>query len=849
MSQLWISQASHPQKLKAATSRHIPKMRLHTPILPHSRRPLFFLFLIPSFLVIAGPTQRHIESVQPRAGQQGTTVDMTIDGLALQDVKQVIFYRPGIEAIEFQKTEQIASIPLAHGTKVEERVRCKFVIAPDCPVGEHPFKIRTATELTSLSTFWVTRFPIVGGARPTQGDKAQPVPLNSTVSGRQTDGGSDFYRVSCKAGQRLTVEVDSVRLSEVAYATGEFDLTARILDSGGKVLAKNDDNALHIPDPICTVIVPSDGDYLIDVKQAMFQPGNGLGYGYYLAHIGTFPRPMVVFPSGGPAGQPLEVTLLNGAGEDTKQTVKLPEARGDFDFFPEENGLLPPSRLQMRVSDYPNLIEQEQANNTPVGSLPIAINGVISKTREQDTYRLNVKKGDHYRVQVFARVMGTPLDARIWIQHTDSDKPEIEADHIDIGNSYFYSADNSIKRKGLLDPIVEWKPEKDGEYTLGITDIRGSGDRFYAYRIEIEPVRAAIHTYIYPRVIDRMQCPRLTSPAIPQGNRWTMTFSLKEALGNTYKGPLEFYAEGLPQGVEMIAPPLSAGQRSGPVQFVAAPDTPPQASLINVRVRPAGGDVKNFESRCQESFPFVSRSGGHAWHHLITEQYVLAVTEPAPYTIDVEQPLIPLIQNGELGLKVKIARHNGFEGKVDFQAEWLPPGIAGSPAITIEPGQTEAVFNITASGGAPLGKAKLALISTTDGTYSGYYTGVGRMRVSTRFIDIEVAEPHLSLSSQPSAIRRGERTEFVWRIENKRPFSGEADAVMTGLPRGVEVVDPRPKIKAGQAELIFYLAANHEALLGHYRDLKCEVLVPEGDQKIRQHVGRGALRVDPALKQ
>ena len=830
-------------------------MRRNTPTLQHSNTPtlqhsVLLLFVIP--IATAGPTQRHIESVQPRGGQQGTTVDMTIEGLALQDVKQVIFYRPGIKAVKFQKTESFPPISLVHGTKAAERVRCKFVIAPDCPVGEHPFKIRTATELTTLSTFWVTRFPIVQEKKENGGQNykleyAQLVPLNCTVSGRQTDGRSDIYRVSCKAGNHLTVEVDSVRLSEVAYATGEFDLRARILDSNGKVLARNDDNALHIPDPICSVTVPSDGDYFVDVKQAMYQPHNGLGYGYYLAHIGTFPRPMVVFPSGGPAGQPLEVTLLNSAGSDMKQTVKLPMNRGNFDYFPEENGLRSPSRLQLRVSNYPNLIEQVQANKTPVDRLPIAINGVISKTREEDTYRLKVKKGDHYRVQVFARVMGTPLDARIWIQHVESDKPEVAADRIDIGNSYFYSANNSIKRKGLLDPIVEWKPKEDGEYILGITDVRGRGDRFSAYRIEIEPVRAAIHTYIYPRVIDRMQCPRLTSPAVPQGNRWTMTFSLKEEIGNTYKGPLEFYAEGLPEGVEMIAPPIAAGQRSGPVQFVAAPDTPPQASLINVRVRPTEGDAKDLESRCQESFPFVSRSGGHAWHHLITEQYVLAVTNPAPYTIDVEQPLIPLIQNGELGLKVKITRHNGFDGKVDFQAEWLPPGILGSPAVTIEPGQTEADYNISASGGAPLGKAMLALISTTDGTPSGYYTGVGRMRVSTRFIDIEVAKPHLRLTSQPSAIRRGEKAQYVWTIESKREFAGEAEAVMSGLPRGVEAIKPLPKIKAGQKELVFQLAASHEALLGLYKQLKCEVFVPQGDQKIRQLVGHGALRVDPAL--
>lgn len=79
-----------------------------------------------------------------------------------------------------------------------------------------------------------------------------------------------------------------------------------------------------------------------------------------------------------------------------------------------------------------------------------------------------------------------------------------------------------------------------------------------------------------------------------------------------------------------------------------------------------------------------------------------------------------------------------------------------TPAITIPGDNNEAVYTLTASGGAPLGPTQLALVATTtDGIDSGWYTGVGRVRVSTPFFKFDIADPHMDLKSQPTAVRRG----------------------------------------------------------------------------------------------
>ena len=137
---------------------------------------------------------------------------------------------------------------------------------------------------------------------------AEIVAVNTTVHGRMdTDKRADvdLYRVSGNAGRHLSVEIDSVWLTERHYAESEFDLTLRLLDSDGKELARNDDSALHLQDPIASVVLPRDGDYFVEIKQRVFKPGPRC---YYLAHIGDQPRPLAAYPAGGRAGRWLRRT-------------------------------------------------------------------------------------------------------------------------------------------------------------------------------------------------------------------------------------------------------------------------------------------------------------------------------------------------------------------------------------------------------------------------------------------------------------------------------------------------------------------------------------------------------------
>lgn len=784
--------------------------------------------------VLAGPMVHHIEWVTPRAGQQGTTVEVTLEGTFLKEAREVLFFRPGIRCTSLKVAPSLPEPRnTIHGGWVEDKVVCCFELAPDCPLGLHPFKVRTATELTTLATFAVTRFPIV---EETAED--QPVAMNVSVLGRMDSnkvGDVDVYRLHGIAGQTLSVEIDSVRLTDKFYAESEFDLMLRVLDDGGREIARNDDSAAHIQDPILSTVLPRDGEYRVEVKQRVFKTGDRC---YYLAHLGDFQRPLAVYPAGGKAGTTLQTTLLGGASGDWPMEVALPPDAGDFDWI--GGG---PSPLPLRVSEGDNVLENGSMDPTPVAVLPAALNGIIARPGETDRYRLTVKKGERWRVRVFARSLGTPLDPRLTLGRPEAETPEWEADDATLEERGLYAVSRQIQRKELMDPAVIWEPKEDGDYLLGISDMRGLGSATSVYRIEIDPVADEVSTFIQARVIDMVECPRLTSIAVPQGGRWTVNVNLADGPGNSYKGELELVASGLPEGVTMVAPRIRVGQRQVPVLFTAAASTPPQATLITLTCRAVDG--RPLVSRSQQSFSFLGHSGGHAWHSFTVDQYALAVTEAAPYDLEVGQPAIPLSQNGELSLPIKVIRKAGFDGPVEFQCDWLPPGVEGEPTVTLPAGQSESHLHLTATGSAVPETWKIAVTATTTG--GSYYLGAGRTRVSSGFIDLTIAEPYLALQNKPSAVRRGESAQVVWEVQRKKPFAGTAEAALLGLPKGVTVKGALP-LPSDAAQLVFDISASDEALLGQYKDLGCEITFIDKGQTIRQRTGRGILRVDPPVQ-
>jgi len=783
------------------------------------------LFLLALAAPLLADPRYMVDYLLPRGGSRGTTVEVEFHGFSLENPREVLFYEPGITAAN-------AFAPFA---RPGDGFKVKFRIAHDCPIGEHVLRVRTETGLTDAVTFWVSRFPTIYEFEDKIGqndtiEKAKPVPPNVTVEGQilpGPDADIDMYRLDVKQGERVSVEIEAARLGTL-HQGGEIDLAARILDASGKELARNDDSALYVQDPVVSIVAPKTGSYFIEIKQQIFYPPR---QAWYRAHIGNFSRPTAIFPAGGQAGTTIQARVLGDPVGDRTEAIPLPAKPGRFEYFGDA-----PSPNLLRVSSYPN-VEWPADRAT----LPAALNGILSKPGEVHQYHFQAKKGETWKVQVFARGLGAPVDAKIWIRAANQERHLVDADDARLTDLGLPSSRATWYIKDQQDPIAAFKPPADGEYILGIEDSTGAGGPDHVYRVEIEPLRDAVYTHI--TAPEGYQMPRLASLIVPRGNRWTVDVQLAQGFGNTFKGELELEARGLPKGVTMIAPKVPKGAARVPVQFAAAPDAESQAALIEILGRPVEKGVA-LESGSRQGFAFHNRGGELPWHFVFVDKYALAVTEPAPFHVKLAPPPIPLMQGSELLLKVAIEREGGFTGPVEIQTDWLPPGVSKEPTVTIPAGKTEATFRLQANDKAAAGAYRIAMSGSTTGGDS--YSGIGRVRVSSEFVELRTAEPYLSIELQRSSVERGKRGEILGTLKVNRPFSGKAVVKLQQLPRGVKMVEPAPSISAGDKEIVFHVEADPDALAGLYKGVTCEIEFQEDGQTVHSHTGSGILRVDAA---
>ena len=803
----------------------------------------------------------------PRIGQQGTTVDVRIQGVSLADPKQVIFFHPGIRAVGIRPAPKPPRrVGLSHAAWISEEIRCRFVISSDCPPGEHLFRVRTATELTNIGTFHVSPFPVVdenetGTYANDTLERAKPVTINVTVRGIMNEwakGDRDLYRVTCRAGQRLSVEVDSARIANKHYGDSEFDLALRILDADGRVIAANDDNSIHLQDPFVSVKRPTDGDVFVEVTRSIFVPRRT----NYCVHIGDFPRPTAVFPPGGETGTDLTVRVLGDPLGEVETTIPVgTKSRSDehssrggiqtsrwFHYFGHG-----PSPLRLRSSPYVNVIEDSGEDITPVRRLPAALNGIIESVSDRDTWKLTVRRDQQLRIRVFAASLGSPIDAAIRIRPLKDDGTpapvELEKDdsplhHHDILGTGFRGGGGLSE---AIDPSVMWTPKLDGDYLLSIVDRSGQGRPSAVYRIEIEEPQKVIQTYLRSRTNDWTESMRVSGMIVPRGNRWTVNLSLTPGQANWPISAFDLIAHGLPKGVRLLPTRIKPGRNVWPIQFEADVDAEPAASLITLEARPIDPSER-VAALCQQNVPFINHPGGDAWRTVRTDRYIVAVTEPAPFSVEIDQPNVPLVHSGELSIPVRIIRHGDLRAAVEIRCGFVDSSISVPPPMIIPPDEDSGVLQIGAGVNAPVRTIPLVVLGDTVREDIQGYLGAGHIRVSSKIVHLQVARPYIELASAPESIRRGEQKKYVWTVRHHKAFEGKATVRLLGLPKGVSVVGATPTVTSDDTEVVCILKATGAALLGQAKDLICEVTVPVGTQKIVQRTGRGTLRIDPTIK-
>jgi hypothetical protein len=364
--------------------------------------------------------------------------------------------------------------------------------------------------------------------------------------------------------------------------------------------------------------------------------------------------------------------------------------------------------------------ENNDSNTTAqkVETLPLTINGRLTKSEDIDIYRMALKKGQTLVANLDAYGMRSPMDPYLHLYNPGGDQ-------IALGN------DNGTN----LDPFLTHKIPRDGDYTIAVmayahppgSDVRFTGKSSAVYRLTLTTGPWLSHTL--PLAVKKTgatalklfgynlpdQKPHLpldftnTNPTIDRAIIRHPSFPNHLELPLTSTTPTL-----LAEQTEISVPAAVSGQLANPgetdqLTFAAKKGQPldirvasrrfgfpldPVLAILNADgkelKRVDDGKVEtDRDARLVWSAPEAGnytlaisdlfRKGGSQWYYLLT------VDETTPsFTATVEKSAYKVEAGKTLDVKIKINRLNGHKTPLKIEAKNLPHGISIEPPKTPE---------------------------------------------------------------------------------------------------------------------------------------------------------------------
>lgn len=742
-------------------------------------------------------------NISPAGGRRGTEVEATFSGARLKDAQSLFFYSPGISLKGIEPVN-------------ETSFKAKLTIAADCDPGLHAIRVRTASGVSNLQLFSVGALQEVAEVEPnSEFIKPQAIELETTVVGSIGNEDVDYFVVSAKKGERITAEVEGIRLGRAF-----FDTYVAIMDKDRFELSNSDDAAQLWLDGVASVIAPEDGQFIVQVRESSFSAGSN-----YRLHVGRFPRPLAVLPAGGRLGETLDLHFLGDVAGDMVKKVTLPKElrplsniytpdnQGTSLFYQDDKGISP-APLTFRITDLGNVLEVEP-NDDPATATsfeaPMALNGLISKPGDVDLFKFKAKKGDRYEVRVHGRSIRSPLDSVLTITR--------------IGGAAVGTNDDS----GTPDSYLRFAAPVDDEYVIKVSDMLAKGGPTFAYRVEVSPMVPGL-TLSLP---ERVQYEDVTT-SVPQGNRMALMIN---AARRDFGGDLAVDIKDLPPGLKVEALPMPANMSTVAVILTAAADAPlggTLADVVGTTTDPKLGVTGHMEQksllvRGNNNRPVFTYTG---------LRMATAVTEKVPYKIEVIEPKVPLVRNGSMDLKVKATRDAGFTAPISIRLLFNPSGVSSSGSATIPEGKDEGVIPLTANGGAEIRVWQIAVIGQAT-------VGDGPVMVSSQFAKLDVADAFFQFAFKPTAAEQGKETDLVIAVTQTTPFEGKAKVELLGLP--AEAVSEPVEIAKDATEVVFNIKSTAKTPAGRHKSILCRVSLEANGEPIIHTLGPGELRIDAPL--
>jgi len=537
------------------------------------------------------------------------------------------------------------------GESSPERAVFDVDVPAGVPLGFYGLRLATRSGLSNAHIFLVDEIVTVPeeemavpkGVSPMQAPQVVELPV--AIAGSILKEDVDLFAFDATAGQEVTFEVVGSRLGK------GLDPLVTIRDTAGQVVVQKDNDVGLFFDLRFAHKFAGAGRYTVEVRDSRFRGSEHWGY---VLRMGRFAPARVAVPATVPAGQATTLTfpqLGQLAHPEVGKVTPSQVIDGRMMFALKRPGDDLSSWLPLRISPLASIIESEPNDGVGQASaakIPGALHGVIGKPGDVDHFRVALKKGQLYQVQVETHTIGSPAD--------------IELILLDPKGKEVTRADDS----GLDEARMNITPGVDGEHTLVVRELVNWGGPEFAYAIRFAPRAPAITL-----------SSGITRVALPQGTRQPLPLSLNQV---AVSGDVSFRLKGAPRGMTMKINEVKQGTREIDNYLVCDASTEPGIYTIQVEaVSKANPKITALAAtrplidrrptgRGPHGEPFELREDQRRLPPTLSERIAVVVLPVSPFDFELASPLVTLPRYQTAEIQVKTTRIAGFENPIRFTA-------------------------------------------------------------------------------------------------------------------------------------------------------------------------------------
>jgi hypothetical protein len=718
---------------------------------------------------VPNPQAPTLNPVVPLGMQRGGKLELTLTGTNLA----------GPTALWTSFPAKVTIPTDANNGKDAAKLRVVLEVPADAPLGQHGLRLATTRGLSNLRSFCLDDLPPVQETETNRSKAtAQAVPVPCVVVGRADAEVSDYFKISVKAGQRVTFEMIGRRLGSA------FDPQLTLFDKNGRDLPggfSNDAPGLQT-DPRLSYTFKEAGDYVVEIRDVMFRGGADFNY---RLRIGDFPCATTGFPLAVQRGVKTSVSFA-GPGVEGVAPV---EVTGPADPTASVVWLAPrgPSGLYgwpvaVGLSDTPEVVEQEP-NDEPAKATrltpPCAVSARFQDKGDVDHFVFAAKKGQRYILEAFTEEHFSP--AEVYMVLKDAKGGQV-------------AAVNPAQA-----PRIDFTAAADGDYTLTAEHLHYWGGPSETYRVSLTPHSPDFALAIQLDRWDAAATGNVTIPVL--------------VTRRDYTGPIELSVAGHPGLSGQLT--VATGQPPNPA-------TPVQL-VVNVKGDlPPGPITFRIEGKATINGKAVVREAS-ARTALVTSfanlaspppqfenQIGLAVKERPAFTLKAQLSAAQAEPGQTVTLTVTASRAPNFTEEIALTLAGLPPTIKATP-VNIAKGANEAKIPLVLAPGATA--AAVPVTVTGKAKHQGADVTAAAAPVSLAVVVIPF---ELKVEPAPVTVAPGAKVKLKV-VATRKTYQGPITLALRNLPAGVTA--PAATIPQGQAQVEVELTAAANAAVGDKADV------------------------------